>query len=120
MIDVVGTAIRWELREEWSSELENKKPDSDESGLAVEISGVFQPWRIMSAQIPRRQADPCQRARLTVVTLTRTAAAQFWTEHIIAAMTWRSAQSGASGFFRRDRPLDHFTNEDQGFRGNRL
>ena len=80
-------------------EAKNKKPDSEESGLAVGISGVFQPWRLLSAQIHCRQADPCQRARLTVVILTR-AAAQFWTEHFIGAMTWRSVQPGASGFFR--------------------
>ena len=48
----------------------NKKPDSEESGLAVVISGVFQPRCAGSAPDHRRQADPCQRARLIAVILT--------------------------------------------------
>jgi hypothetical protein len=55
---------------------ENKKPDSEESGLAVEWAAFLQPRRASSAHDHRRQADPCQRARLTIVTMT-TAAAQF-------------------------------------------
>ena len=64
---------------------ENKKPDSGESGLAVAICGIFQPRRLISAHDHRRQADPCQRARLTVVIVTR-AEAQSSTELIIGAI----------------------------------
>ena len=52
--------------------------------VAVVIGGVFQPRRAISAHDHRRQADPCQRARLTVVARTKEAA-QFWTAQFIAA-----------------------------------
>jgi hypothetical protein len=42
-----------------------------ESGLAVEISGFFQPFCARLAHDHRRQADPCQHADLAVVVLTR-------------------------------------------------
>jgi hypothetical protein len=79
----------------------NKKPDSDESGLAVVPGSVFQLRRIISAHDHRRQADPCQRARLIVVTAT-TDMAQFWATQFIAAMRCRPSPFHASRFFRRD------------------
>ena len=56
----------------WGTKLigrEIKKPDSDESGLAGDERRL-QPWRVISAHEHRRQADPCQRARLSVVIMT--------------------------------------------------
>ena len=64
---------------------ENKKPDSDESGLAVVTGVFFQTRGAGHAPDHRRQADPCQRARLTTVILT---AAETWgcTEQFIEAI----------------------------------
>jgi hypothetical protein len=50
--------------------VENKKPDSVESGLAVVERGGFQPRGASCARIHRRQAGPCQRMDLTSVVLT--------------------------------------------------
>ena len=88
----------------WSmSKVKNKKPDSGESGLAVVKCGLFQPRCADSAQNHRRQADPCQRARLTDVMATAEAA-QRLEARFIGPMRWKLGARGASRFFRAVRP----------------
>ena len=76
----------------------NKKPDSVESGLAVVFSGVFQPCRAFIAPDHRRQADPCQRARLPAVILTEVAAATTRTEEIMDGRDGRARRAAQAVF----------------------
>ena len=80
---MVGAAERCEAREKSKAEkVGEKKARLGGVGLGVIIGGIFQPRCAKGARDHRRQADPCQRARLTVVILTK-AAAQACTDLII-------------------------------------
>ena len=81
--------------------VKNKKPDSGESGLAVASCGCFQPWRWNSAPVHRRQADPCQRARLATVILTEAAAATTQADKFIAGRDECSATPAQAVFQKR-------------------
>lgn len=64
---------------------ENKKPDSVESGSAMEgDSGGTPAAFALRAPHHRRRANPCQRTRLTAVIFMTVAATRAWTARFIA------------------------------------